>query len=104
MSYSDYLLAVCSTLVRAQFFPQHKPCEIHINNYMRQCHHIWRANHNIQPCLNPYAVVEYILSYVTKGQKGMSVQMERACFDAKRGNMDLKESVRHMGNVFLNAV
>ena len=104
MSYSDYLLAVCSTLVRAQFFPQHKPCEICINNYMHQCLHIWRANHDIQPCLNPYAVVEYILSYVTKGQKGMSVQMERACSDAKRGNMDLKESVRHMGNVFLNAV
>ena len=34
----------------------------------------------------------------------MSVQMERACSDAKRGNMDLKESVRHMGNVFLNGV
>ena len=48
--------------------------------------------------------MEYILSNVTKGQKGMSVQMERACSDAKRGNMDLKEPVRHMGNVFLNAV
>ena len=71
---------------------------------MRKCLHIWRANHDIQPCLNPYAVVEDILSYVTKGQKGMSVQMECACSDAKRGNMDLKESVRHMGNVFLNAV
>ena len=104
MSYSDYILAVRSTLVRAQFFPERKPCEIRINNYMRQCLHIWRANHDIQPCLNPYAVVEYILSYVTKGQKGMSVQMERACSDAKRGNMDLKESVRHMGNVFLNGV
>ena len=104
MSYADYILAVHSTLVRAQFFPQRKPCEIRINNYMRQCLHIWRANHDIQPCLNPYAVVEYILSYVTKGQKGMSVQMEHACSGAKRGNMDLKESVRHMGNVFLNAV
>ena len=52
----------------------------------------------------PYAVVEYNLSYITKGQKGMSLQMERACSDAKKGNMDLKESVRHMGNVFLNAV
>ena len=71
---------------------------------MCQCLHIWRANHDIQPCLNPYAVVEYILSYVTKGQKGMSLQMEHACSDAKKGNMDLKESVHHMGNVFLNAV
>ena len=71
---------------------------------MCQCLHIWRANHDIQPCLNPYAVVEYILSYVTKDQKGMSAQMECACSDAKKGNMDMKELVCHMGNVFSNAV
>ena len=34
----------------------------------------------------------------------MSLQMEHACSNAKKGNMDLKESIRHMGNVFLNAV
>ena len=31
MSYADYILAVHSTLVRAQFFPQCKPCEIRVN-------------------------------------------------------------------------
>ena len=49
-------------------------------------------------------MIEYILNYVTKGQKGMSAQMERACKDAKKGNMDLKQSVQHIGNVFLSAV
>ena len=49
-------------------------------------------------------MIKYILSYVTKGQKGMSIMMEHACEDAKHGNMDLKESVHHMGNVFLNCV
>ena len=44
---------------------------------MCNCLHIWRANHDIQPCLSPYAMIEYILNYVTKGQKGMSAQMER---------------------------
>ena len=37
---------------------------------MKNCLHIWWANHNIQPTLSPHAVIEYILSYVTKGQKG----------------------------------
>ena len=60
---------------------------------MRNCLHIWRANHDIQPCLHPYAVVQYILSYVTKAQKGMSLQMENACNEARRNNMELKESV-----------
>ena len=30
--------------------------------------------------------------------------MEKACKDANKGNMDLKQLVQHIGNVFLNAV
>ena len=63
-----------------------------------------RANHDIQPCLSPYAMIEYILNYVTKGQKGMSALMEKAGKDVNKGNMDLKQSVQHIANVFLNAV
>ena len=49
-------------------------------------------------------MVEYMLAYVTKAQKGMSTIMEKACQEAREGNMNLKESVRHMGNTFLNGV
>ena len=104
VSYDDYILAVCSTIIRPQFYPKCHPSEIRINNYMHNCLHIWRGNHDIQPCLSPYAMIEYILNYVTKGQKGMSAQMEKACKDANKGNMDLKQLVQHIGNVFLNAV
>ena len=34
----------------------------------------------------------------------MNIMMEGACEDAKHGNMDLIESVCHMGNLFLNGV
>ena len=101
MSYNDYILAVRSTIIRP---PKRHPCEICINNYLHNCLHIWRANHDIQPCLSPYAMIEYILNNVRKGQKGMSAQMEKACKDANKGNMDLKQSVQHIRNVFLNAV
>ena len=104
MSHDDYILAVHSTIVRPQFYSKYHPCEICINNYIWNCLHIWRANYDIQPCLSPYAMIEYTLNYVTKGQKGMSTQMEKACKDANKGNMDLKQSVQHIGNVFLNAV
>ena len=49
-------------------------------------------------------MIEYILNYVAKGQKGMKAQMEKACKDANKGNMDLKQSVQHIDNIFLNAV
>ena len=41
---------------------------------------------------------------MAKAQKGMSLLLSEACQEAKAGNMTLKESVRHMGNKFLNAV
>ena len=37
-----------------------------------------------------------------KNNKGMSKLLENAAKEAKEGNMDLKQSVRHIGNKFLN--
>ena len=71
---------------------------------MKHCLQFWRANHDIQPSLMPYAMVEYMLAYVTKAQKGMSAIMDKACKEAREGNITLKESGRHMGNAFLNGV
>ena len=69
---------------------------------MKHCLQFLRANNDIEPSLTPYAMVEYMLANVTKAQKGMSAIMEKACQEAREGNMNLKESVRHMGNAFLN--
>ena len=49
---------------------------------MKHCLQFWRANHDIQPSLTPYAMVEYMLAYITKSQKGMSSIMEKACKEA----------------------
>ena len=104
MTEDEYIKAVRTSLVRPKFFLKRRPCEIRINNYMKHCLQFWRANHDIQPSLTPYAMVEYMLAYVTKAQKGMSAIMEKACQEAREGNMNLKESVKHMGNAFLNGV
>ena len=71
---------------------------------MKNLLQFWRANHDIQPAIDPYAMIEYISSYVTKIQKGMSVIIEWALREAREGDMNLKESVRHIGNAFLNAI
>ena len=71
---------------------------------MKNCLEFWRANHDIQPPLEPFGMIEYILNYVTKAQKGISITMDQACKEAQSGNMDLKASVHHIGNAFLNAV
>ena len=59
---------------------------------------------DIQFILDPYVCAMYALSYILKGQKGMSKLLERACKEAKLGNKDIKNKIRHIGNKFLNAV
>ena len=100
----QYINGVHIGISHPKFFHKRNPCDIRINNYMHNCLHIWRANYDTQLSLSPHAIIGYILSYVTKGQKGMNFMMECACEDAKHGNMDLKESLHHIGNVFLNGV
>ena len=83
-----YLLAIRNTLKRN-------------NNYNAHLMQGWQANMDIQYVLDPYT---YILSYITKGQQGMSRLLEKASEEAKAGNKDITNRVRHIGNKFLNAV
>ena len=59
---------------------------------------------DIQFVLDPYACAVYIVSYITKGQRGMSKLLCKACDEAKEGNKDIVNKARHFGNKFLNAV
>ena len=47
---------------------QQRVCEIQINNNMKNLLQFWRANQDIQPVFDPDAIIENILSYVTKIQ------------------------------------
>ena len=69
MSQEQYITAVRTSLVRPKLFLKCRPCEIRVNNYMKHCLELWRAHHDIQPSLSPYAMVQYMLSYVTKHRK-----------------------------------
>ena len=59
---------------------------------------------DIQFVLDVYACAMYIVSYISKAQKGMSQLLQRACEEARAGNSSIKQQVRDIGNQFLNAV
>ena len=46
----------------------------------------------------------YIVSYISKAQKGMSQLLQRACEETRIGNSSIKQQVRDIGNKFLNSV
>ena len=101
---SDYIKAVQTSITSEKIFLKREPSENRINPYIKEMLNVWKGNHDIQFILDAYACAMYIVSYINKSAKGMSTLMANACKEARKGNHTLKQSVRHIGNKFLNAV
>ena len=104
LSEQQYLKAIRLSLKHNTLLLKLSPAEIRINCYNANLLKAWQANMDIQFVLDPYACAVYILSYITKGQRGMSKLLRKACEEAEEGNKDIVNKVRHIGNKFLNAV
>ena len=81
-----------------------KKLQMKINNYNTSCILAWRANMDIQFVLDVYACAMYIVSYISKAQRGISDLLRTACEEAKLGNSTVHQQVRDIGGKFLNAV
>ena len=103
LSKESYIKAVQTSVKTEKIFLKRKPIESRINPYLKDLLGVWKANHDVQIVLDAYACAMYIVSYINKSAKGMSKLMAEACKEARKGNKSLKESVRHIGNKFLNA-
>ena len=101
---NNYRLAIRSTLNSPTVFLKREPNELRINNYNPACLKAWRANMDIQFVLDVYACAMYIVSYISKAQKGMSELLRQASAEARKGNSNIKQQVRDIGNKFLNSV
>ena len=100
----NYYLAIQSSLNSPTIFLRRNPNELRVNNYNSACLKAWRANMDIQFVLDVYACAAYIVSYISKSQKGMSQLLRRACDEARAGNSSIKQQVRDIGNQLLNSV
>nr|XP_058946351.1 uncharacterized protein LOC131774356 [Pocillopora verrucosa] len=101
---NEYRLAVRSSLNSPTVFLKRKPNELRISNYNPASLEAWRANMDIQFVLDVYACAMYIVSYISKAQKGVSELLRQACAEARKGNSSIKLQVRDIGNKFLNSV
>lgn len=72
ITYIEYTLRVCATLKADKIFLKRSPYECRINSYNKDLLNSWQANMEIQFCLDPWAVVNYIVKYMCKGQRGIS--------------------------------
>ena len=100
----EYIKCIRSTLYSTKVFLERKPQDIRVNLCNENVLKGWQANIDIQFILDPYACAMYIVSYISKSQRGMSSLMHAAAKEARNGNLDIKHQVRHIGNAFSNSV
>ena len=104
MDFEDYIKCIRSSLNAPKVFLKRKPNEMRVNLFNVKVLLAWKANLDIQIVLEPYGCASYIVGYISKSQRGMSAQLDAAAKEARKGNLDLKKQVRHIGNVFSNSV
>ncbi|VDI59060.1 Hypothetical predicted protein [Mytilus galloprovincialis] len=104
MTEDDYILAIRSSLKETKVFLKRDPECIRINGYNDTVLQAWMANMDIQFVTNAFACLMYIVNYVSKGQRGMSNLLRRACEEAHKQNSSMNNQVKTMGNKFLKHV
>ena len=104
MDFDDYIKCIRSSLKAPKVFLKRKTKDMRINLFNEGILLAWKANLDIQIVLEPYGCASYIVGYISKSQRGMSEQLDAAAKEARKGNLDLKKQVRHIGNVFSNCV
>lgn len=106
LSHDDYIVALRSNIKPGQrkVILKRNLSEIRINNYNELLIQCWEANMDIQYILDPYACAAYIVSYISKGQRGMSNLLSNACKEAKESEHDIRQQVCKVGNTFLTHV
>ena len=104
LSFEEYKKSVQASLRARTIFLRRTPQEVTINNYNRNTLFAWQANMDIQYVLDAYACATYIVAYISKGSRGMSKLLAQASAEVRAGNSTVSESMRHIGNQFVNSV
>jgi len=71
VSSNNYHEALAMNVQGRSLVLQRRPCDLNINNYNPTCLSAWKANMDVQPVLDVYACIMYIVSYVTKDEREM---------------------------------
>ncbi|XP_044221305.1 uncharacterized protein LOC122991901 isoform X4 [Thunnus albacares] len=77
--------------------------EVWVNQYSKQLLKCWNANLDISFVTDAYAVVIYIISYITKAEREIGLLLSNAQKEAtKQGNLSAKEALKKLGSVYLH--
>ncbi|XP_072768833.1 uncharacterized protein [Nerophis lumbriciformis] len=74
-----------------------------VNQYNRNLLKCWNANMDISFVTDAYAVIIYIIKYITKSETEMGLLLSNALKEAnKLGNLSAKDALKKLGSVYLH--
>jgi hypothetical protein len=102
-SIPEYILVLRAGVDRQQMFYKRRLAHRYVNTFNPLLLKRWRANIDVQFCLNPYAVGMYIASYMCKGNKMMSSIFHKVKKDLEKNPATkYKSGLGKLGNVLFN--
>ena len=102
LTYNQYILILRSVFSHDKVYLQRKPCEGRVNMYMRNLLHVWQANMDCQLCIDANSVVNYIVNYINKESRGLSLNLDKVAKECEANNKSVKDTIKALGNVFVN--
>lgn len=79
------------------------PNEIYINPCCLKMLGLHKENMDIQFIFDPFSCAHYIVNYINKSDRCLSQLLHDAVIEVKKGNKSIRESLRAVGNVLMNA-
>lgn len=103
MSETEYVDAIRTSIKQDKIYLKRNPNEIRVNPYMKNLYGVWAANHDIQFCLNTLSVVMYVITYIQKTNRGLSLGLSELVKEFKKNEISVSNQIKKIGNVFQNA-
>lgn len=101
-SEDEYLLSIRSSLKKHKLFLKRSPNEMFINPYSIKILTLMRSNMDIQFVLDAFACASYILNYINKPDRGLSMLIEKAAKELRRGNPTVRDCLKSISNTHYN--
>jgi hypothetical protein len=81
----------------ASVFPKRDMKNLFTNNFNKKLMRIHQANHDIQLCIDPYSVAQYVIGYLSKNESGMSALLKKV--DEECTNLSDIEKINKLASI-----
>lgn len=99
----DYVAAHCALAQKNTVIYKRNMPECWINPYNSHLLRAWNGNMDIQPVLDAYSCIMYIVSYISKAERELGDLLRNAQTEAKEGHLEPMQQLRKLGNVYLHS-